>query len=414
MKMYKKTIAVFIVLCFLFLAGYCVFANYFFYSILVKSFFGNSFSQYFLSQYYLERNEREKAHYWLNIASENGNLNAVLEYSWVLIEQKNIKGFEMLRGLALKGNAEICNELSLNYSFTSDSLRHFIKKRDSAESLKWLDLALEHSIKQNKYNDTLFYLVRFGEIYFYGGSYYHYPEIKLNHKKALEYFEKAEKLIASYRDNIQNMLPVYYYLGMIYLYGKSDVSKDLQKSSQYFLKESNKTIVANELVKVFFNGTGVEKNLKKALSVEKSSILPDDNENNEDSIFNFPSLKNYEMYKCYYAKSFYNNQTEILIRKENDNIVLKTKIYSSKKIDSRKEKISNFKWEGFQKIVVESNFFELFSNVNYLGSDGHYYIAVGIQKGRLQIINRWVDSKDVDPVCSYLFNLAGLKLNKNE
>lgn len=186
------------------------------------AFMGSVNAQVGLAKYYANLDGKdEEALFWFKKAAEKGRIEEFSEYAWRLVRENDPNKFDVLKEVAIAGDADACSVIAEAYLFTGfDQFRQYIKKPDPAATEWWHDKAIEQAEKiKNK--DLLFLLLnRTASLYLAFDKQFVSSKPAPDHKKALSYLDRAKKI--SENESV-------YELGMIYLYGGYGVEKDEKK-----------------------------------------------------------------------------------------------------------------------------------------------------------------------------------------
>jgi TPR repeat protein len=386
----------------------------------LRAFLGDVQSQAELGDYYgYEIKRQDSALYWYKKAAKNGRIHEFAEYARNIINKKDPRGLEIYKEICLSGDFEACESIADSYKYPFNTpMSIYIKKSDPISMLWWYDKAIEQAEKFENKELLTSLLEKQAQFYLAFKAFYRNPEIPPDHKKALSYLERAEKISASYYGKGYVGYSILLDIGIIHLYGGYGVERDEKKGADYILKEKHKFLAARELAKLYFNGIVVPQDFEKVKKVTefyplKLLMLDDYDEKSEDNIFNFPKEPGNELYKCFLRIAFVAEQKEVAVSKNNDRYMLKYKVYQEKKLKSEvKKNLSAKEWAGVEDKINTIKFFELYSDNGLQSPDGHSYKVEGIKDGRFQLIYRYVNGTDIYPLCDYLFELAGQKLYK--
>ncbi|MCB9174427.1 MAG: hypothetical protein H6589_07445 [Flavobacteriales bacterium] len=85
-------------------------------------------------------------------------------------------------------------------------------------------------------------------------------------------------------------------------------------------------------------------------------------------------------------------------------------------IVDKQKKISEAKWQEFQKMISQIDFWKMPSTSNeILGTDGAQWILEGINEGKYHVTDRWTPrGSDYAKCCEYLIELTDIKIKEKE
>jgi|GEM_PF-5216559 len=374
---------------------------------------GSASSQYWLGYHYDNHSlNRAQACFWYREASKSGYKEAAASYCGCLLEEKESSKKDM--AWYRWASMEECKEPFMINEMASDCFRpDKILNSDQTgfdrkECLEWLEHAAKLAEEKKMYSFEIGQLSQLGEFFLYGR---YAPDIVRDHQKALKYFERAQTVYEAHKSELSSDNWSVWHMGLlgtILMYGKDGVPKD-EKRGFSFLSEAldKQPIFSDELIKAYFSGRGTEVDIEKARQIKSRPLLPDDEDPaDEDSIFNFPRKEGFEMYKCYLPSNTIQKNPAVIFRKEKDTYTVKRKEYEPSRVIVSL-KVTEKEWLGLKEAVEKSDFYNLMSNNGEMGLDGYSFHVSGVKEGKLQILYRWVNGKDIYPVCDYLYGLIG-------
>jgi hypothetical protein len=140
----------------------------------------------------------------------------------------------------------------------------------------------------------------------------------------------------------------------------------------------------------------------------------------EPILFTDTTIK--EVYRFTWLRTF-DNPIAIRIEKNNDSYILYWKLcdgaggYNPGKLTIEKHKnLNKSEWEGFVKLISQSDFWNLQTDVNNFGFDGATWILEGKISTRYHEVDVWCPDKSGNfyQCCDYLLGLTDLRIKKSE